>query len=25
VMQHTQGRANPSLVNEILKEKIKNH
>ena len=25
VMQHTQGRANPSLVNKILKEKIKNH
>ena len=25
VMQRTQGRANPSLVNEILKEKIKNN
>ena len=25
VMQRTQGRANPSIVNEILKEKIKNN
>ena len=25
VMQRTKGRANPSLVNEILKEKIKNN
>lgn len=25
VMQRTQGRANPSVVNEILKEKIKNN